>query len=177
MAERRASKNRGAVHRSGIIAVRLPLLTSRSRRNDTGWHRTTPDDTGRHVVPESVPGGSRLRIRCPKGRGSSTLASRTTSDLRILSLSLYRQSARRPTCSGASRCRPGIAWLGVEHNSHRAVPEPLGHDAHVDPRLERQSRARAWVTQTTVAMRRADAQTGFIVVPQATSRSADGPVT
>jgi hypothetical protein len=70
------------------------LLTACSRREETGWQRTTPDDTGRHVAPASVPGRSNLRIRCPKGRGSSTLPSRTTSDLRILSLSLYRQSAR-----------------------------------------------------------------------------------
>jgi len=58
-------------------------LTSCSRRNDTGWHRVTPDDTGRHVAPRSVPGRTSLRIRCPKGRGSSTLPSRTHSDLRI----------------------------------------------------------------------------------------------
>jgi len=31
-----------------------------------------------------VPGRSNLRIRCPKGRGSSTLPSRTPSDLGIL---------------------------------------------------------------------------------------------
>jgi hypothetical protein len=35
------------------------------------------------VEAGSVPGRSNLRIRCPKGRGSSTLPSRTTSDLRI----------------------------------------------------------------------------------------------
>jgi hypothetical protein len=57
-------------------------LTSCSRRNDTGWHRVTPDDTGRHLAPRSVPGRTR-RIRCPKGRGGSTPPSRTPSDLRI----------------------------------------------------------------------------------------------
>jgi hypothetical protein len=59
-------------------------LTACSRRNDTGWHRTTPDDTGRHVEPGSVPGRSNLRIRCPKGHRGSTPLSRTPSDLRIL---------------------------------------------------------------------------------------------
>ena len=59
------------------------LLTACSRQNDTGWHGMAPDDTGRHVESESVPGGSNLRIRCPKGRGGSNPLSRTTSDLRI----------------------------------------------------------------------------------------------
>jgi hypothetical protein len=54
------------------------LLTICSRRNDTGRHGTTSDDTGRHVEPGSVPGRSALRIRCPKGRGGSTPPSRTS---------------------------------------------------------------------------------------------------
>jgi hypothetical protein len=70
-----------------------PLLLTSCSRGDTEGHRTTPDDTGRHVEPGSVPGGTNLRIRCPKGRGSSTPPSRTTSDLRIFSSSLYRRSA------------------------------------------------------------------------------------
>jgi hypothetical protein len=64
------------------------LLTPRSRRNDTGWHKTTPDGAGRDVEPGSVPGCSNLRIRCPKGRGSSTLPSRTSSENGDSSLSL-----------------------------------------------------------------------------------------
>lgn len=54
------------------------LLTACSRQDDPRWHRTTPNDTGRHVEPGSVPGWTNLRIRCPKGRGSSTLPSRTS---------------------------------------------------------------------------------------------------
>jgi hypothetical protein len=73
---------------------RRDLLTSCSRRNDTGWHWTTPDDTRRHVEPRSVPGRSNFRIRCPKGRGSSTLPSRTPSDLRILAPGLGSDGGR-----------------------------------------------------------------------------------
>jgi hypothetical protein len=53
------------------------LLTSCSRQEDTRGHRTTPDDTGRHVEPGSVRSASNLRIRWPRGRGSSSLPSRT----------------------------------------------------------------------------------------------------
>jgi hypothetical protein len=75
-------------------------LTSCSRRNDTGWHRVTPDETRRHVAPKSVPGRTSLRIRCPKGRGSSTLPSRTPSDLRIfVPVSYSRWGPRKPSCS------------------------------------------------------------------------------
>jgi len=79
--------------RLGRSWVRGSLLTSCSRQDDIRGHGTTPADTGRHLEPKSVRGASNLRIRCPKGRGSSTLPSRTTSDLRIFSSSLYRQSA------------------------------------------------------------------------------------
>ena len=44
------------------------LLTPCSRQDYTGRHTTTPDDTGRHVEPDCVPGCTNLRIRCPKGR-------------------------------------------------------------------------------------------------------------
>ena len=40
-----------------------------------------------------------LRIRCPKGRGSSTLPSRTTSDLRIFVLKFRAGRRGRPPCS------------------------------------------------------------------------------
>ena len=83
------------------------LLTSCSRRNDTRWHGTTSDDTRRHVQAGSVPGCSNLRIRCPQGRGSSTLPSRTHSDLRIFSMGASDEwSAKRRlahTCSHGPR--------------------------------------------------------------------------
>jgi len=75
------------------------LLTACSRRNDTGWHRTTSDDTGRHLEQGSLPGCSNLRIRCPKGRGSSTLPSRTPSDLRIFARWPATRFPETPTCS------------------------------------------------------------------------------
>ncbi len=53
------------------------LLTSCSRQDDTRGHGTTTDDTGRHAVPDPVRGASNPRIRWPKGRGSSSLPSRT----------------------------------------------------------------------------------------------------
>jgi len=54
-----------------------PRGGSCSRQEDTRGHRTTRNDTGRHVEPGSVRGASNLRIRWPKGRGSSSLPSRT----------------------------------------------------------------------------------------------------
>jgi hypothetical protein len=57
--------------RPSLVSLWFVSLTSCSRRNDTGWHATTSDDTGRHVEAGSVPGRSNLRIRCPKGRGGS----------------------------------------------------------------------------------------------------------
>jgi hypothetical protein len=53
------------------------LLTSCSRGNDTRGHGTTPDDTERHGRSGSVRDASNLRIRWPRGRGSSSLPSRT----------------------------------------------------------------------------------------------------
>src|SRR5881275_3001820 len=53
------------------------LLTICSRQDDTRGHRTPPDDIGRHVEPGSVRVASNLRIRWPRGRGSSSLPSRT----------------------------------------------------------------------------------------------------
>jgi class 3 adenylate cyclase len=48
------------------------LLTSCSRQDGTRGHKTTPDDTGRHVELDLVCGASNLRIRWPRGRGSSS---------------------------------------------------------------------------------------------------------
>jgi hypothetical protein len=84
---------------------RRALPTACSRRNDTGWHRTTSDETGRHVEPGSVPGRSNLRIRCPKGRGSSTLPSRTPSDRRIFALRPERASREGRLAHACSRQR------------------------------------------------------------------------
>jgi hypothetical protein len=70
------------------------LLTSCSRRNDTRGHRTTSDDAERHVERGSVRSASNLRIRWPRGRGSSSLPSRTAltsgDAIRIVSLALHR---------------------------------------------------------------------------------------
>lgn len=52
-------------------------LTSCSRQADTSRHRATPADTERHVERDLVRSRSNLRIQCPKGRGSSSLPSRT----------------------------------------------------------------------------------------------------
>jgi len=111
-------------------------LTACSRRNDTGWHRTTPDDTGRHEEPGCMPGSSNLRIRCPKGRGSSTLPSRTTSDLRIFSYELFEQRAgdavlltlaHENFVSSSPGTRPGPRPLGRRPWLRRQIP----HDAVV----------------------------------------------
>ena len=59
------------------------LLTPCSRLDDTRRHRTTPDDTGRHVRRDFVPGRTNPRIRCPKGRGGSNPPSRTNSHVRV----------------------------------------------------------------------------------------------
>jgi hypothetical protein len=73
----------GAPHAGPVRHPATSLLPHRLR-----WSETQ--------LPREWRNGRRagLRIRCPKGRGSSTLPSRTTSDLRIFSSSLYRQSAR-----------------------------------------------------------------------------------
>src|SRR5437867_1720855 len=59
------------------IEARRYALTSCSRQADTDRHRTTSDDTGRHLEPDLVRSESNLRIRWPRGRGSSSLPSRT----------------------------------------------------------------------------------------------------
>jgi hypothetical protein len=76
------------------------LLTTGRHPRGTGRHKPTQDAT---VDTRSVPGRSNLRIRCPKGRGSSTLPSRTTSDLRIFCSSLYRRSASEAFPHACSR--------------------------------------------------------------------------
>jgi hypothetical protein len=53
------------------------LLTSCSRRADMRRHKTASADTERHVARDLVRLVTNLRIRCPKGRGSSNLPSRT----------------------------------------------------------------------------------------------------
>jgi hypothetical protein len=77
---RQRSREGQLAGRAGIRGTQVGRPAARTTH--PGWHETTPDDTGRHVEPRSVPSGSNLRIRCPKGRGSSTLPSRTSSDLR-----------------------------------------------------------------------------------------------
>ena len=62
--------------------MRQVLFLACSRQGDTRAHRTTPDDTERHVEPDLLRGRSSLRIRRPRGRGSSSLPSRTADDLR-----------------------------------------------------------------------------------------------
>jgi hypothetical protein len=94
-----------AKRRRGWRSGHRLLLTACSRRNDTGWHGTTLDDTGRHVEPRSVPGRSNLRIRCPKGRGSSTLPSRTPSDLGTFCCGARLDAGRIGLL--AHRARPG----------------------------------------------------------------------
>jgi len=88
-----------APRRRGWRSAHRLLLTACSRRDDTHGYLTTPDDTGRHVAAGSVPGRSNLRIRCPKGRGSSTLPSRTPFDLRIFVPRLWTSWPRSPSCS------------------------------------------------------------------------------
>jgi len=102
-----------ATHTTRGTGNRDVVLTVCSRQDDTGWQRTTPDDTGRHVDARSVPGRSNLRIRCPKGRGSSTLPSRTTSDLRIFCSSLYRQSARETFLLTLAHRTSANRWLSA----------------------------------------------------------------
>ena len=71
--------NRNDVSRRAL--AHILLTTGRHPR-----HATAPDDTGRHVEPDFVRSSSNLRIRWPRGRGSSSLPSRTPSDLRDLLL-------------------------------------------------------------------------------------------
>ena len=68
---------------AGGSAKKASLLTACSRQDDTRGHGRTPDDTGRHVEPGSVRSASNLRILWPRGRGSSSLPSRTPSDLQL----------------------------------------------------------------------------------------------
>jgi hypothetical protein len=78
----------------------LVLLTACSRRNDTHGHGTTTDDTGRHVREDLVPSRTSLRIRCPKGRGSSTLpnaaADRRLAHPRLLSVRVALRGSADP---------------------------------------------------------------------------------
>jgi hypothetical protein len=64
-----------------------------------------------------------LRIRCPKGRGSSTLPSRTTSDLRIFVLKFRAGRRGRPPCSTR---RPAKSVC------QRATPTPSRSQMRVD---------------------------------------------
>jgi len=70
-----------------------------------------------------VPGRSNLRIRCPKGCGSSTLPSRTPSDLGISVLGLVRASGGEdvlPTLAHRARRSRGVAAAHVTVSSTQA---------------------------------------------------------
>ena len=77
-----------------VKLTRCVLLTSCSRQDDMRGHRTTPIDMERHVERDSVRGASNLRIRWPRGRGSSSLPSRTGLTVHAIGLSI------RPRCAG-----------------------------------------------------------------------------
>ena len=73
-----------------------------------------------------MPGRSNLRIRCPKGRGSSTLPSRTPSDLRIfarcagpLEELLAGAVNSKPLCAGGY---PQLPDMGCEHEIVKRIP-------------------------------------------------------
>ncbi len=61
-----------------VTCVTRPfLLTACSREDDTRGHGMTPVDTEQHALRDPVRSASNLRIRWPRGRGSSSLPSRT----------------------------------------------------------------------------------------------------
>ena len=93
------------------------LLTICPRQDDTRRRGTTPDDTERHVEPGLVRSVSNLRIRWPRGRGSSSLPSRTAlSSGNAHSLSHLTYRAAATPCSRIAQARSrkhqhmDVAW-------------------------------------------------------------------
>jgi hypothetical protein len=90
-------------------------LTACSRRNDTGWHGTAPDDTGRHVDAGPVPGRSNLGSGARKGVGVQ---------IPPLAPLLTCGSSVRPSRTGGPNGR-------LAHGPARLMP-PLVRVAHLE---------------------------------------------
>jgi hypothetical protein len=111
-----------------ILAFRLPSsLRPHSQR--LRWSRLRP--------PREWRNGRRagLRIRCPKGRGSSTLPSRTPYELRIFVPGLLDSPAEGPSCSRLLAERAAAAH-------EVSLPGPVGRTDvyHLPERPERNTR-------------------------------------
>jgi pimeloyl-ACP methyl ester carboxylesterase len=113
------------------------LLTACSREDDIDGHWTTPGDTERHVERDFVRSPSNLRIRWPRGRGSSSLPPLAHLDPR--GVVIHASDACKPpaTCSPRS-----TDWLPRGRRRELAVRNLEGGARPIDGRsttLERPS--------------------------------------